>query len=103
MALLALCLAVAMLYIVLRLVSMLWRGLEQILNEALSGVRLFCVLTWRATRFAVLAGLFVRCYGRRAGLWASRRAYAALYAWGYVLKRRYIASEIRHVRRMRQS
>lgn len=103
MALLALCLAVAMLYIVLRLLAIAWCGMELVLNGAVSGVRLFCVLAWRTTRFAVLAGAFMRRHARRVGLWAARRCHAALFTWSYVLRRRYIASEIRHVRRMRQT
>lgn len=97
--LLALFAVVGLLYFGLRITSMIWRGVEQVLNEALSGVRLFCALTWRALKIAARAWRLTK----RCGRCLARRVHAALFTWGYVLKRRYLAAEMRRVRRERHA
>lgn len=98
-ALFALFAVVGLLYFGLRIASMLWRGVEQVLNEIVSGVRLFFVLAWRAFKLAARAWRQTK----RVGRCIARRVHAALFTWGYVLKRRYLAAEMRRVRRERHA
>jgi hypothetical protein len=83
----------------LSILAAIWKGVEALLNGLVSGVILFVRGSYWTTCALLRARRAVWRWACAVGNEASRRGYAGLYGWGYVLKRRYIASQLRALRR----
>jgi hypothetical protein len=93
------CLFGGLLAISLSIIGSLWRAAEYLANGVVSGCRLFCVgafhvfvACWSLSRWSLR-------HASRIELIAAQAAYAWAYGAGYRLRRNYIASQLKQMRR----
>lgn len=91
------------------LVVALWRALDALLQGTIGAVR----LTWRAAVWIVGAGTWalhkgcssahhLRRWHEGGSTWAGQYLLASWHTWSNVLRRRYIAGQLRRLRRARR-
>lgn len=87
---------------VVYLLVALWRCLDALLQGTISAVR----LTWRAARWSLRTGRTVatrlRDWHHAGSTWSGQYLQSAWLAWSNMARRRYIAGQLRRLRRERQ-